>query len=175
LSPGAGVLLLMDPDQYLWVLLERPDARVGEAPFVTLEARVMVPSGSGETASPQIAFTGYDPALPYDNRAHMWYAVDLYPNGIGFTKVDNDKPEGKDYGFYAIPDLNMTYHTITLRKREELGVRDFVVLVDGAPVITVTNEVDPRPITAVDVGYGLEIAVGYSLWDYTLDTGAKLP
>ena len=166
LNVNAGILHTVDPDQCSWVLLERPDPRVGQDGYVSIEARVMVPTGGGYTASPQIAFTGLDPGLPYDNRAHMWYAVDLYPTGIGFTKVDNDKPEGRDFGFYPISDLNSTFHTIKLQKHEERGVRDFAVFVDGVAVFAVTNDVDPRPITAVDIGYGLEVAAGDSYWDY---------
>ena len=65
-----------------------------------------------------------------------------------------------------MPNLGRTYHTIALQKHEAAGVRDFVVAVDGAPVITVTGEIDPRPITAIDVRYGLEVAVGNSYWNY---------
>jgi hypothetical protein len=166
LNADSGILNMVDPDQCSWILLERADARVGQDGYVLIEAHVMVPNGSGQNASPQIAFAGFDPALPYDNRAHMWYAVDLYPDRIEFTKVDNDKPEGKFYGSYPVPNLGTTFHTIALQKHEASGVRDFVVAVDGVPVITVTNEIDPRPITAVDVGYGLEVAVGNSYWDY---------
>jgi hypothetical protein len=166
LNVVSGILNMVDPDACSWVLLERVDARVGQDGYVLIEANVMVPNGSGQNASPQIAFCGFDPALPYANRAHMWYAVDLYPDRLEFTKVDNDQPGKTIYGSHPVPDLGTTFHTIALQKHEVSGVRNFVVAVDGVPVITVTNEIDPRPITSVDVGYGLEVAVGNSYWDY---------
>jgi|WetSurMetagenome_2_1015567.scaffolds.fasta_scaffold92231_2 hypothetical protein len=166
LNVASGILNMVDPDACSWVLLERADARVGQDGYVLIEANVKIPNGSGQNASPQIAFAGFDPALPYANRAHMWYAVDLYPDRIEFTKVDNDQPGKTIYGSHPVPDLGTTFHTIALQKHEASGVRNFVVAVDGVPVITVTNEIDPRPITSVDVGYGLETAVGNSYWDY---------
>lgn len=160
-----GILNMVDPDACSWVLLERVDPRVAQEGYVLIEAIVKVPNGSGHNASPQIAFAGYDPALPYANRAHMWYAVDLYPDRVEFTKVDNDQPAGRFYGSYPVPDLGTTYHTIALQKHEVGGVRNFEVAVDGLPAIIVTGEIDPRPITAVDIGYGLEVATGNSYWD----------
>jgi hypothetical protein len=167
LNLASGVLHMVNPDQCSWVLLERADSRITQALSISIEARVKVPTGSGHAASPQIAFTGLDYGLPYDNRAHIWYAVDLYPTGIGFTKVDDDQAGGnKLFGYFSIPDLNSTFHTITLQMHQVAGARDFVVYVDAVPAIAVSNEIDSRPITAVDVGYGLMVAVGDSYWDY---------
>jgi len=167
LSVKDGILHMVNPDNLSWVLLERVDPEILNATTLCLETRVMVPSGTGQNASPQIAMTSIDPELPYGNRSHIWYAVDLYPDRIEFTLVDNDNPENsKFFGSYSIPDLNVEFHTITLCMSQTESSRDFVVYVDGVSVISVTGEDTDRPINAVDIGYGLEVAVGHSYWDY---------
>jgi len=167
LNVNDGILHIVNPDNISWVLLERVDPEILNATTLCLEAHVMVPSGTGQNASPQIAMTSIDPELPYENRSHIWYAVDLYPDRIEFTLVDNDNPENsKFFGSHSVPDLNVNFHTITLCMNRTESGQDFKVYVDGVLVISVAGEDTDRPINAVDIGYGLEVAIGNSYWDY---------
>lgn len=167
LTVNSGILHMENPDNLAWVLIERVDSLITESSDFYVEARVKIPNGDGYNASPQIALTSIDYNLPYGNRSHIWYAVDLYPGGISFTLIDNDNAGGgKFFGSYSIPDFDSCFHKITLYMHDSGDTRDFYVYVDDIEVISALGEDKSRVINAVDVGYGLEVSIGDSYWDY---------
>jgi hypothetical protein len=166
LSISSGILTMIDHNTSEWVLLEYVSSLIAGASDVCIEARVRIPSNNGVQASPQVALSSFDPTRPYDDRAHLWYAVDLYTDRIELTRVVNAATSTSTLlGSYPVPDLSTTFHKISLRKHEE-NVRSFTVLLDDNPVIMVSGESTVRPLNAVDIGYGRCVGVGRSDWDY---------
>jgi hypothetical protein len=166
LSINSGILTMIDHSTTEWALLEYVSPLIAGALDVRIDALVRVPSSNGIQGSPQISLLSFDPALPYTDRAHSAYAVDLYTDRIEFTRiVTTPTLVSTLLGSCSVPDLSSTFHKITLSKHED-GEASFTVMLDDNPVIVVTGESITWPLNSVDIGFGRYVGTGTSEWDY---------